>query len=159
MPSERSASFQETEWQVTCLIFRKRSSRCLPQPASVRSGLVVAQSWVPERSWIVSVRSDRRCCLPPMGTSTKVTGLIFFPTWRKLSMEFLHSRRSCSHHMLDLSRKLGISPVRLRLTTSSTQNEARPGSSSCHPITPSTPCSHQAQRESQSAWSREQQGS
>ena len=159
MPSERSASFQETEWQVTCLIFRKRSSRCLPPPASVRSGLVVAQSWVPERSWIVSVRSDRRYCLPPMDTSTKVTGLTFLPTWRRLSMEFLHSRRSCSHHILDLSRKLGISLARLRLTTSSGRNQVKPGSSSCHPITPSTSCSHQAQRGSQSAWSRERPGS
>src|SRR5256885_10022564 len=122
MPSVRSGSFRETGWQATCQTLRKRQSRCLPPRASVLSGLVAARSWVPPLSWIVSAKSNLRYCLQPTGTSTKVRRSIFFLTSKGLSAEFLHSRRSCWHHILELKRRQEISLDQLHSTTSPSRN-------------------------------------
>src|SRR5205823_1241008 len=105
-------------------------------------------------SWIVSARSNRRYCSPPTGTSTKVRSSIFFLTSKRLSAEFLHSRRSCWHHILELKRRQEIYLDQLRSTTSPSRNWARLDSSSCHPITRCTSCSPRAQLGSRSAWCR-----
>src|SRR5205823_11345428 len=122
MLSGRWGSFQETGWQGTCQTLRKRSSRCLQPRASVPSGPVAARSWVPPLSWIVSARSNRRYCSSPTGTSTKVRSSIFFLTSKRLSAEFLHSRRSCWHHILEPTRRQEIYLDQLRSTISPSRN-------------------------------------
>src|SRR5438105_12326297 len=122
MLSARWGLLLETAWRATCQTLRKRSSRCLQPQASVPSGPVAARSWVPPLSWIVSVRSNRRYCSPPTGTSTKVRSSIFFLTSKRLSAEFLHSRRSCWHHILEPTRRQEIYLDQLRSTTYQNRN-------------------------------------
>src|SRR2546427_5728388 len=122
MLSVRSGLLLETEWRATCQTLRRRQSRCLQPPASELSGRVAAPSWVPQPSWIVSAKSNRRYCSPPTGTSTKVRSSIFFLTSKRLSAEFLHSRRSCWHHILEPTRRQEIYLAQLRSTTSPNRN-------------------------------------